>query len=45
MTTSTLADVVQAIKEANELEARRKAAADQLMIANENKNLKNLEIL
>ena len=42
MTTSTLADVVQAIKEANELEARRKAAADQLMIANENKKFKEL---
>ena len=39
---SSLAEVVQAIKEANELEARRKAAADKVMISNENKKFKDL---
>ena len=39
---SSLAEVVQAIKEANELEARRKEAADKVMIANENKKFKDL---
>ena len=39
---STLTEVVQVIKETNELEARRKAAADQVMIANENKKFDEL---
>ena len=39
---SSLAEVVKVIKETNDAEARRKDAADKVMISNENKKFKDL---